>query len=172
MNKSFLHSITVLFVLLFFNPLNAQTIVVPEDQDGWGQTWILNLNGSQATYNNWSEGGVNTVSGTFSTIYTKLYRKDKISYGFRANLRYGQNRVDGDTRKSDDLISIRNRFTYDLQEGGKLAAYGSVHFKTQFANGFEYAAGPAGEDIFISGFLAPAYFIEGTGLEYKTNHCK
>lgn len=147
----------------------AQTIVVPEDQEGWGQTWILNLNGSQAAYNNWSEGGVNTVSGTFSTVYSKLYRKDQLSYGFRVNLKYGQSRIDGDTRKSDDLISIRNRVTYDLQEDSKVAAYGAIQFKTQFADGYDYGAGLLGEDILISGFMAPAYLTEGAGLEYKAD---
>lgn len=155
--------------LLLITPLTAQTIVVPADQEGWGQTWVLNLNGSQASYNNWSEGGVNTVSGTFSTVFSKLYRKDQLSYGFRTNLRYGQSRIDGDTRKSDDLISIRNRVTYDLKEGGKVAAYGAIQFKTQFADGYDYGAGALGEDVLISGFMAPAYFIEGAGLEYSAN---
>ncbi|MFV1883301.1 MAG: DUF3078 domain-containing protein [Balneola sp.] len=155
--------------LFLIHPLNAQTIVVPEDQVGWGQTWVLNLNGSQASYDNWSEGGVNTIAGTFSTVYTKLYRKERTSYGFRVNLRYGQSRIDGDTRKSDDLISIRSRVTYDLAEGSPVAAYGAIQFKTQFAEGYNYGAGPLGEDILISNFMAPGYFIEGAGIEYNAN---
>ena len=102
--------------LFVSNSLNAQTIVVPDTLSGWTQTWVANLNGSQASYSNWSEGGVNTVSGAASTVFTKMYRKDQYSFGFRTNLRYGQSRVDGDTRKSDDLISLRLRSTYDLQE--------------------------------------------------------
>lgn len=150
-------------------PLAAQPIVVPEDQDGWGKTWIFNLNGSQASYDNWSEGGVNTISGTFSTVYTKLYRQDRTSFGFRVNLRYGQSRIDGDTRKSDDLISIRSRVTYDLSDGSPVAAYGAIQFKTQFAEGYEYDAPPLGTDILISNFMAPGYFIEGAGIEYTPN---
>lgn len=147
----------------------AQTIVIPDDQEGWGQTWVLNLNGSQASYDNWSEGGVNTISGTFNTVFTKMYRKDQFSYGFRVNLKYGQSRIDGDTRKSDDLISIRNRATYDLQEGSKVSAYGAIQFRSQFADGYNYGAGPLGEDILISAFMAPAYFTEGAGLQYNAN---
>lgn len=158
-----------LFVVLIITPLNAQTIVIPEDQSGWGETWILNLNGSQASFDNWSEGGVNTISGTFSTVYTRLYRKDQFGFGFRTNLRYGQSRIDGDTRKSDDLISIRSRVVYDLSEGSKLSAYGAFQFKTQFAEGYNYGAGPLGEDLLISNFMAPGYFTEGVGLEYLAN---
>lgn len=166
--KRFLYLLTILIIGASAT-ITAQTIVVPEDQEDWGQTWIFNLNGSQASYDNWSEGGVNTLSGTFNTVFTKMYRKDQFSYGFRVNLKYGQSRIDGDTRKSDDLISIRNRATYDLQEGSKVAAYGAIQFRTQFADGYEYGAGPLGEDILISGFMAPAYFTEGAGLEYKAN---
>ncbi len=157
----------LLFTLI--TPIVAQPIVVPEDQEAWGQTWVLNLNGSQASYDNWSEGGVNTISGTFSTVYTKLYRQDRTSFGFRVNLRYGQSRVDGDTRKSDDLISIRSRVTYDLADGSPVAAYGAIQFKTQFAEGYDYGAGPFGGDVLISNFMAPGYFIEGAGIEYNAS---
>ncbi|HAW78298.1 MAG TPA: hypothetical protein DCX27_00310, partial [Balneola sp.] len=118
----------LLTAITFFtaNSLQAQTIVVPDTLNGWTQTWVANLNGSQATYSNWSEGGVNTVSGTASTVYTKMYRKEQHTFGFRTNLRYGQSKVAGDTRKSDDLISIRLRTTYDLQEDSKIAAYGAI----------------------------------------------
>lgn len=165
-----LSNLFALGILLFIAaPLNAQTIVIPEDQTGWGQTWVLNLNGSQASYDNWSEGGVNTISGTFSTVYTKLYRKDQLGFGFRTNLRYGQSRIDGDTRKSDDLISIRSRVVYDLAEGSKVAAYGAFQFKTQFDEGYNYGVGPLGEDILISNFMAPAYFTEGAGIVYRAD---
>lgn len=155
--------------LFVSNSLNAQTIVVPDTLIGWNQTWVANLNGSQASYSNWSEGGVNTVSGAASTVFTKMYRKDQYTFGFRTNLRYGQSRVDGDTRKSDDLISIRLRSTYDLQEGSKVAAYGAIQFRTQFADGYDYGAKVAGGDSLISGFFSPAYLTEGAGLEYNAS---
>ncbi len=163
----------LLTAITFFtaNSLQAQTIVVPDTLVGWTQTWVANLNGSQAAYSNWSEGGVNTVSGAASTVYTKMYRKEQYTFGFRTNLRYGQSRIDGRTRKSDDLISIRLRTTYDLQEDSKLAAYGAIHFRTQFADGYDYEAkmNPAGGDSLISGFFSPAYLTEGAGLEYNAN---
>lgn len=149
--------------------LTAQTIVVPDTLQGWEQTWVANLNGSQAAYQNWSGGGVNTVSGAASTVFTRMYRKDQYSFGFRTNLRYGQSRVSGDTRKSDDLISLRIRTTYDLQEDSKVAAYGAVQFRTQFADGYDYDAKVAGGDSLISGFFSPAYLTEGAGLEYNAS---
>jgi len=101
----------------------AQIVVVPNDIDGWHQTWIANFNGAQASFNNWSEGGVNTISGTASTVFTKYYRKTRFTYGFRTHLRYGQSKINGnDLRKTDDLISIRNRITYELSDGSIYSA--------------------------------------------------
>jgi len=169
MNKLTKNFLLIAAIFFITDSLYAQTIVVPDTLNGWNQTWIANLNGSQASYSNWSEGGVNTISGTASTVFTKMYRKEQYSFGFRTNLRYGQSRIDGRTRKSDDLISIRLRSTYDLQEGSKVAAYGAIQFRTQFADGYEYDAKVAGGDSLISGFFSPAYLTEGAGLEYNAN---
>lgn len=148
------------------NSLMAQTIVVPDTVAGWEKTWVFNLNGSQSSFNNWAEGGVNTIGGTASTVFTTYYRQDRFTYGFRINLRYGQSKVNGQgVRKTDDLISIRTRSTYDISEGSKYAYYGAVQFRTQFADGFEYGAAVSGGDSLISGWMAPAYLTEGAGLE-------
>ncbi|MEO9887507.1 MAG: DUF3078 domain-containing protein [Balneola sp.] len=168
--KNFTRTLLLFIAILFItDSVNAQTIVVPDTLVGWNQTWVANLNGSQASYSNWSEGGVNTISGTASTVFTRMYRKEQYTFGFRTNLRYGQSRIDGRTRKSDDLISIRLRSTYDLQEDSKVAAYGAIQFRTQFADGYEYDAKVAGGDSLISGFFSPAYLTEGAGLEYNAN---
>lgn len=159
-----------IIISLFTGRLFSQTIVVPDTLHGWNQTWIANINGSQATYNNWSEGGVNTVSGAASTVFTRYFRQKRFSYGFRTNLRYGQSRLNGnDVRKSDDLISIRNRATYDLSEGSKIAAFAAVQFKTQFANGYEYGKKSNGGDSLISAFMAPGYLTEGIGIEVNAH---
>lgn len=149
-----------------FSLASAQTIVVPDTLKGWDQTWVANFNASQSSFDNWSEGGVNTVSGSASTIYTRFYRKDQFSYGFRLNLRYGQSKINGQgVRKTDDLISIRNRFVYDLSDVSIYSVYGSIQFRTQFADGFEYEEAVNGTDSLISAFMAPAYLTEGIGLE-------
>ncbi|MEQ8579181.1 MAG: DUF3078 domain-containing protein [Balneola sp.] len=161
----------LLTAITFFtaNSLQAQTIVVSDTLVGWTQTWVANLNGSQASYSNWSEGGVNTVSGAASTVYTKMYRDGQFTFGFRTNLRYGESIVNKENRKSDDLISVRLRTTYDLEDDSNVAAYGAIHFRTQFADGFNYGAKAAGGDSLISGFFSPAYLTEGVGLAYNAS---
>ncbi len=152
------------------NSLFAQTIVVPDTLSGWEKTWVANLNGSQSSFNNWAEGGVNTIGGTASTVFTSYFREDRFSYGFRINLRYGQSKIDGQgVRKTDDLISLRTRAKYDLSEGSIYSYYGAIQFRTQFADGFEYGAAASGGDSLISGWMAPAYLTEGAGIEANFN---
>ncbi|MFV1883300.1 MAG: DUF3078 domain-containing protein [Balneola sp.] len=157
------------FSLLFLPYISfSQIIVVPDTLNGWEQSWTVNFNGAQSSFNNWSEGGVNTVSGTASTVFTKYYRNGRSTYGFRIHLRYGQSKVNGiGLRKTDDLISIRNRVTYELTKESIYSAFGAVQFRTQFADGFEYGKAVAGGDSLISKWLAPAYLIESFGVEIK-----
>lgn len=170
MNRFLLLLFFALFISFFSKSSSAQIIVVPNDINGWDQTWTANFNGAQARFANWSEGGVNTISGTASTVFTKYFRDGRFTYGFRTHLRYGQSKINGNSiRKTDDLISVRNRVTYELSEGSIYSAYGAIQFKTQFADGFEYDKAEAGGDSLISRWFAPAYFIEGFGLEIKPN---
>tara|TARA_E500000178_G_scaffold205914_1_gene203441 strand:+ start:722 stop:1180 length:459 start_codon:yes stop_codon:yes gene_type:complete len=113
------------FILfLFFGGFTtAQTIVIPDTLKGWEDNWVVNLNGAQASFDNWSEGGVNTISGTFSTNYSKIYRGDLFAFGIRINGRYGQARLNDDTRKSDDLLTIRTRSTFGFSDRTRLSAY-------------------------------------------------
>ncbi|MBO6522223.1 MAG: DUF3078 domain-containing protein [Balneolaceae bacterium] len=168
MNKTLFLLIFTLGSFSFITNLSAQIIVVSDTLNGWDQSWIANFNGAQSSFNNWSEGGVNTLSGTASTVFTKFFRDGRFTYGFRIHLRYGQSKINGnDIRKTDDLISIRNRVTYELSKESIYSAFGAIQFKTQFADGFDYGKAQAGGDSLISRWFAPAYFIESFGLEVK-----
>ncbi len=168
MTRTLLLLLFTLSSFSYFSNLSAQIIVVPDTLQGWDQSWIGNFNGAQSSFNNWSEGGVNTVSGTASTVFTKFYRDGRFTYGFRIHLRYGQSKINGnDIRKTDDLISVRNRVTYELSKESIYSAFGAVQFKTQFGDGFDYGKAAAGGDSLISRWFAPAYFIESFGLEIK-----
>lgn len=160
----------LLTVLLFAaNHSHAQdTITLSDTLSGWNFSWIAGLNGSQAAYSNWSQGGVDNISILASSTFSSKYRSGRYAYGLLLATRYGRSRIeDQGTRKTDDRLSIRNRFLYDLSEtGGNYSLFGNVNFRTQFDEGFEYGAGPAGEDLLISRFMAPAYFTQSAGLAY------
>ncbi len=159
---------TLLIVLLLItSSLSAQSISIPDTLKGWDQSWVASLNGSQAAYENWSQGGSNSISGTASSIVTLIYKKDLFSYGFRVNLKYGQSNTKGQgVRKTNDLIQIQNRFNYLFDEDGVWSGYGVIGFRTQFDKGYKYSTTDGTPDVLISDFMAPAYINEGIGVAY------
>lgn len=142
-------------------------IIVSDTLRGWDLNWRGGLNGSQAAYSNWSQGGVNTVSFTASTVFNLRYRKDKFAYALSTNLKYGKATLEGsETRKTDDRIAVNNKFSY-LFDDESWSAFGNVNFSTQFDKGFNYSV-PEGQDpILISRFFAPAYFTQIAGIAYN-----
>lgn len=166
----FFSVLTIIFwgVFIHFENSLAQNISIPDTLRGWDQIWIANLHGSQATYNNWSQGGASSVSGTGSTVFSLLNRVDRKSYGFRVNLKYGRAYVNGDgMRKTDDVINVRNRFTQQFIDEEKLSLYASTSFQTQFDKGYDFGAGVAESDSLISDFMSPAYLSESMGIAFN-----
>jgi hypothetical protein len=166
--KLILLPLIFLFSFTFSNAY-AQEEAVPDTLDGWKVNWIAGLNGSQAAYSNWSQGGVNNLAFTGNSTFNALFRENRFSYIFSLNTRYGQTRVEDEgVKKTDDRLSVRNRFLYDLgaDRDGDFKLFGNINFRTQFAPGYNYGAGEDGENILISDFMAPAYLLENAGIAY------
>lgn len=142
-------------------------VVVADSLEGWQMEWVNGLNGAQASYDNWSQGGVNTISVTASTVFDAKFRKNQFAYAFATNLKYGKARLEGQgTRKTNDRISVNNKFSY-LFPDERWSAFGNINFSTQFDKGFDYNV-PDGEDPkLISKFFAPAYFTQMGGISFK-----
>ncbi|MEX0648654.1 MAG: DUF3078 domain-containing protein [Balneolaceae bacterium] len=166
-----MNKLLFLSALFFAATLNTQaqdTPVIPDTLSGWGVIWEAELNGSQASYSNWAQGGVNNIAATGNSNFTALYQQGRYSYAFTFNSRYGKSKVqDEGVRKTADRLSIRNRLLYDLSDdNGDFKLFGNINLRTQFDEGFDYNAGPDGEDILISRFMAPGYISENAGLAY------
>lgn len=158
------------FLLISVFQVHAQeTIVVSDTLSGWDYSWVSGLNGAQASYSNWSQGGVNNIAISGNSTFQTHYRDGRFSYGFLLNTRYGKTKFDGEgTRKTDDRLSIRNRFLYDIgDENSDFSVYGNLNFRTQFDRGFDYGAGLDDSDLLISNFLSPAYISQNVGMLYS-----
>src|SRR5690606_14816303 len=102
-------SLLLLFVSLAAIPLQAQTDTTTAEPSRWETTWVGSLNGSQAQYRNWAQGGVNQVAVTAGTRFQTRYTHDRYVYELQSALRYGRARINGnESRKTDDEIAIRN----------------------------------------------------------------
>lgn len=139
-------------------------IEISDTLEGWDVNWVGGLNGSQASYDNWSQGGVNTISFSASTVFNAKYRQDKFGYALNTNFKYGQARLEGEgTRKTDDRIAVNNKFSY-LFDDERWSAFGNINFSTQFYKGYNYSADPP---EMISRFFAPAYFTQIAGISFQ-----
>ncbi|MCW9708558.1 DUF3078 domain-containing protein [Fodinibius salsisoli] len=143
-----------------------QTVIVADSLEGWDASWVSGLNGAQAAYDNWSQGGTNTISVTASTVFNLMYRKDRFAYALNTNFKYGKARIqDEGTRKTDDRIAINNKFSY-LFDNKRWSAFANINFSTQFDKGFNYNV-PDGENPeLISEIFSPAYFTQVVGIAY------
>lgn len=136
-------------------------VVEPDTIKYWKKKWNIGLNGSQASYNNWSQGTNNSIAATGTSLLNLNYKKDKYAYDLVMNLRFGQTRINGqDVRKTDDLINIKNRIDH-LLHAQEVSAYFEVDFRTQFDEGRDK------NGVYISDFMAPGYILETAGLGYK-----
>lgn len=141
---------------------------VPDTLQGWDMSWVAELNVAQAAYSNWSKGGVNSYHLNSLSRIQLMYKMNRFSYDFEIRTQYGQARIQREgMRKTDDRLRLRNRFLYDVsKDDDTFKLFGNVNFETQFGEGFDYDAGPEGEDVLISDFFAPAYFNQNAGLAY------
>lgn len=146
-------------------------VIVSDTLRGWDYGWVAGLNGSQAAYRNWSQGGVNTISVTASSVFNLRYRMNKFAYALTTNLKYGKAKIaDEGTRKTDDRIAVNNKFSY-LFNDERWSAFGNINFSTQFDEGFDYDVAEGEDPILISEFFAPAYFTQIAGIAYNpTNY--
>lgn len=157
------------FIILYVPFAFAQdSISIPDTLQGSNTSWTVGLNGSQASYSNWAQGGTNNIAATGTSTITTLYKKQKFAYGLLLDTRYGKTRIENEgTRKISDRLYFLNRFLYTLnEENPELKLFTNLVFRTQFDKGYDYGAAEDGGNILISKFMAPAYFNENIGLAY------
>src|SRR5699024_7842089 len=89
--------------------------VIDDSLSGWDVQWDGGLQGSQATFSNWSSGGVNAVSGAAMTYFRAMYRKNQFGYVIGVDLKYGRAHLAHEGgRKTDDYIAINNKFSHNF----------------------------------------------------------
>jgi hypothetical protein len=136
----------------------ADTIVVkPWQLGGW-----TTLNVTQASYRNWSQGGVNNIAGISSARFIAEYKMGRHIFENATNMKYGKARIDGaEYRKTDDEFRIRNQYRY-LLDDPRYSLIAQFNFNTQFDKGFDKEFVTV-----ISKFMAPGYFIETVGFAFN-----
>jgi hypothetical protein len=168
------HLIVLLALLLSCLPASAQDATPPDTTSGgWNKSLLGKLNGSQAGFQNWAEGGVNTLA--ISSGLDGSAEHASGNWIKKSTLRLSFGMVKQDTlafRKAEDLIRLTMALNY--AGTGSLLLFQptvAVGARTQFAPGFNFDKNPFGDGrkppVKVSDFLSPGTFTQSVGFAYK-----
>lgn len=153
--------------------INPVQVPIPElglKVNYWKHWTKFGINGNQASFSdNWSAGGVNSISLVGTAWHKSDYSKNNFNFVTEIDLKYGKIRnKDQLAKKNNDRIFWDNKLSYTFSPNW--AVYFSVTFESQFDVGYRYAKDSEGDEIIVetvSAFMGPGYFTESLGLEYK-----
>ena len=132
----------------------------------WTMAGSAGITGSQMTLTNWAAGGDPSVAADFQFNYSIDYKKGSSLWQNRLELAYGLNRTESNgMRKTNDKIYLSSSYGQKVYDNLYVSAL--LKFNTQFAPGYDYAVtNEDGGYKQTSGFMAPAYFSGGLGVEW------
>src|SRR5919199_1373180 len=144
------------------------TIAVKPDTSYWQRSFSGSVNFNQASFNNWSGGGVNSVALGSVVAARALYEKEKWSWDNTADLQLGFVTQNGLTRKAADQIFLNSAAGYKVSP--KFAVFMSGTFTSFFAPGYRYDKLAANQTRFkVSNFLAPGQLTFAWGMAFRPN---
>lgn len=141
----------------------------------WDIDLTSRLNGSQAGYQNWTEGGINSLAA--ATQLNGAFKRTSANWLQQYETRLAIGIVKQDTlsvRKAEDIIRLKGQISYTGENGFQvLSPTVAVGVRTQFAPGSSYDKNPFGDDrqppVKVSDFFSPATFTQSLGLGYNTD---
>lgn len=135
----------------------------------WKTKLEVGVNFNQSFFTeNWTGGGVSSVSLGTLIKGNANYSKGKLSWTNDLQLQYGvQRNKDQSPRKLNDLIFIDSKLGYRFTE--KLDFFGAVNYMSQFAEGYKFDKDANGIETrtTLSRFMSPAYLTEAVGIRYQ-----
>lgn len=151
----------------------ARTAAARADTSLWVNDLTAHVSGTQAGFQNWAEGGVNTLA--LSLGLDGQSAKDYGAWAQKHTYRLSFGLVKQDTldfRKAEDLIRFASTFMY-AGNGmfNVLNPVFAVTGRSQFAAGFNFEKDPFGEGrptpVRVSEFMSPATLTQSLGLSWK-----
>ena len=143
--------------------------------DGWRSSLVAQLQGNQAAYSNWQEGGVNALAftasaeGTFDRVVGRFLTSQNV------RLAFGLLRQDTlSFRKAADVV--RYGVTAETASEQAFRPFLGFSLRTQFANGYDYDPTPdeypslvvvPGQEVRVSAFAAPLVLTQSVGVAYR-----
>lgn len=149
-------------MVVLSNPTIAQEAEKDSVVYGWKNRVVTGLNLTQASFDNWEQGGENTLAWQLKMDMNFTNDQEKFVWVNNGKFTLGFAKVgDDEAKKSADLIDIES--VYTRKRGKYLSPFLAVTGKTQFAAGFQFDANTKTK---VSQFLDPGYFTQSLGLGY------
>jgi hypothetical protein len=128
----------------------------------WTPKGVVGINLSQVAFSNWAQGGENSLSFTFFTLFGLDYIGDPWKWKNSLKFAYGRTKFgDDEYRTNDNEIFFESTLIYHV--GWAVSPYGGVTARTAVSKGFNYGVTPA---VQIVNFLDPFYLTEAVGFIY------
>lgn len=153
-----------LLIIMLAASVNAQD--GQSEAKHWTHKGNTGLNLSQSSYTNWAAGGQNALCWLGTYNYAINYSKDKWKWDNTLSTALGYSYFNFHLKpiKTDDKIEFTS--LAGLKATDKLNYSLEFAFRSQFANGYDYAKDSTSP---ISLFLAPAYITLGAGVQWVPN---
>lgn len=161
-------------ILSVFSMVLVSTMLMAQVDTTWKKGAVLSVNFNQVGLTNWAGGGSNTIAGNTILSAFANYQKGKWTWENNGILAYGLTKIDkGDIQKSDDRIDLNSKLGYAIAPKWYLTYM--MNFRSQMDNGYDYntITGIGGDGtpkyLITSKFLAPAFWTNSIGIDYKPN---
>jgi len=143
------------------------------DPPAWEKSLVTKLAGSQATFQNWAEGGINTLA--LSSAVDGRWQKNHGRWNRRYDLRLAFGAVKQDTldfRKAEDIIRVQATFKHTGSGSlGTLMPTAALSARSQMAPGYNFDKNQFKEKRplpqKVSDLLSPAVFTVSLGLTHQ-----
>jgi len=158
--------IFLVVVICFFlsnAALFSQTAKKDSAVYGWKKEIVGNLNLTQASFDNWGQGGENSLAWQINLNSQFTLDEKKFNWVNTGKFTIGYAKIEGnEARKSADEIKLESVYTRKIN--AFFNPYISATAQTQFASGFNYSDNNTKTKI--SKFLDPGYFTQSIGMGY------
>ena len=143
--------------------IHAQDDAAAEEapKEGWTRFGNISFLFNQSSFENWTAGGINNISGTVGLNYDFNYKKGGIVWDNKIIASYGVTKIeDADKQKTDDRLEFTSLVGKQANEFWYYSAF--LNFRTQMDSGFDADTGAK-----ITHFFSPAFLQVGPGMLWK-----
>ncbi|GAB4343326.1 MAG: DUF3078 domain-containing protein [Calditrichia bacterium] len=154
---------TAIILLIFL--MGAMAMAEDKPKLGWTKELVGSINLTQTSFDNWSQGGENSVAWQLNLNGKFVNEQEKYRWANSGKVSFGKIKSgDQETRKSVDEIKLESVLTY--KAGLPVEPYVALTGETQMAKGYNYTET---DKIVVSDIIDPLYLTQSVGLGFKPN---